>query len=244
MHESSDWFKVWFDSPYYHLLYRHRDRSEAGRFISNLVNELELPKGSKILDMGCGKGRHCIMLNELGFDVVGIDLSESNIAAASSYNRPDLQFIRHDMRVPLRGLEFDLVLNLFTSFGYFKTHSENLEVLKAANSVLKSGGRFVLDFLNSTKALQELVPHETKEIEKTHFDIRRSVEDGIIVKRIEVNHNPEVRFEERVQALLLDDLLQLFEQAGLKPLATYGSYDFKPFDEETSGRLIIIAEKE
>ncbi len=194
--------------------------------------------------MGCGKGRHCIMLNELGFDVVGIDLSESNITAASAYSRHDLQFIRQDMRVPLHGLEFDLVLNLFTSFGYFKSHSENLEVLKAAHSVLKPGGRFVLDFLNRTKALNELVPHEIKELEKNHFDIRRSEEDGIIVKRIEVNHNPELRFEERVQALGLQSLLHLFKQAGLKNIATYGSYDFKPFDEMASSRLIIIAEKE
>lgn len=243
MQKSSDWFKVWFDSPYYHVLYRHRDRSEAGNFISNLINELALPKGSKILDMGCGKGRHCIMLNALGFDVVGIDLSESNIAAAIAYSRPDLQFIRQDMRIPLHRLEFDLVLNLFTSFGYFKSHAENLDVLKAAHSVLKPGGRFVLDFLNSTKALKELVRHETKELENIHFNIRRTKEDGIIVKRIEVNHNPKLQFEERVQALSLQDLLRLFEQAGLKPLATYGSYDFKPFDEETSSRLIVIAEK-
>lgn len=183
------------------------------------------------------------MLNALGFDVVGIDLSESNIAAAIAYSRPDLQFIRQDMRIPLHRLEFDLVLNLFTSFGYFKSHAENLDVLKAAHSVLKPGGRFVLDFLNSTKALKELVRHETKELENIHFNIRRTKEDGIIVKRIEVNHNPKLQFEERVQALSLQDLLRLFEQAGLKPLATYGSYDFKPFDEETSSRLIVIAEK-
>jgi len=243
MQNNATWFKIWFDSPYYHKLYKHRDHSEAGQFVSNLVQELKLAEGRRILDMGCGKGRHCIFLNELGFDVVGIDLSGSNIAAANNYASNDLHFIQHDMRQPLKGLEFDLVLNLFTSFGYFESASDNLSVLEAAVKMLAERGRFVLDFLNAPKVVRELNPAETRNVEGTKFEIRKSIEDGIIVKRIQINDNPELQFEERVQALDREKLFDLFEEAGLAPIATYGSYHFEPFDETHSDRLIIIAEK-
>lgn len=243
MQKSSPWFKVWFDSPYYHLLYKHRDRSEAGRFIAHLTRELNLVPGSRILDMGCGQGRHCILLNELGFDVTGIDLSLSNIEAANHFSRKDLNFLQHDMRVPLEGLEFDVVVNLFTSFGYFKNAEENLQVLQAAHTVLKPGGLFVLDFLNATKALADIVPKQNKIIENTRFDIEKLVEDGIIIKRITINNDPELVFEERVQALTKNALLELLKRAGLEPQSTYGSYDFGPYLEQSSDRLIIIATK-
>lgn len=243
MQKSATWFKVWFDSPYYHLLYKHRDRSEAGRFIAHLTDELQLAAGSRILDMGCGKGRHCIMLNELGFDVTGIDLSAANIEAAKHFSRKDLNFLQHDMRVPLKGLEFDVVVNLFTSFGYFKSTEENLQVLQSAHAVLKPGGLFVLDFLNAPKAIADIVAKETKTIENTRFDIEKLVENGIIVKRIQVNNNPELVFEERVQALTQPELMNLLQRAGLEPRNTYGSYDFQVFNEQTSDRLIVIAAK-
>lgn len=241
MQNNAQWYKVWFDSPYYHKLYKHRDRSEAGQFLANLMGELKLSKGSNVLDMGCGKGRHCILLNELGFDVVGIDLSSANIEAAKQYDRRDLHFMQHDMRQPLDGLHFDLILNLFTSFGYFDKAADNLQVLQSAASMLSDKGRFVLDFLNAPKAVRELVPHETREVEGTRFDIHRKVENGIIVKEIQVNERPELKFEERVQALGRNELFEMFRQANLEPEAIYGSYDFKPFDPETSDRLIIIA---
>ncbi len=239
----SSWFKHWFDSPYYHILYKHRDRSEAGRFVHNLMGVLKLPAGKKVLDLGCGKGRHCIMLNELGYDVVGIDLSAANIAAASEYSRPDLQFVQHDMRDPLRGLHFDLILNLFTSFGYFRDAIDNLKVLQAAHSMLLPEGKFVLDFMNTDKAVRELVAKETKVIDNYHFEITRSVESGEIVKRIHINNDPDLQFEERVQAFNKAALFSMFEAANLIPESVYGSYQFEPFDPNHSDRLIITSRK-
>ena len=72
----------WFDSDYYHILYSNRDLKEAEHFIKNLVNHLKIKKGSKILDLACGKGRHSIYLNKKGFDVTGYDNSEKSIKKA------------------------------------------------------------------------------------------------------------------------------------------------------------------
>ena len=100
------WFKNWFNTPYYHILYKDRDFVEAEQFISLLVKHLELKKGAKIIDLACGKGRHSIYLQHLGFDVLGLDLSEESIhhnklLAENSGIRSLINFEVHDMRNPI-----------------------------------------------------------------------------------------------------------------------------------------------
>ena len=67
------WFQSWFDTSYYHTLYKHRDDKEAQMFMKNLVRHLEIDSDQHILDLACGKGRHSIFLNQLGFNVTGVD---------------------------------------------------------------------------------------------------------------------------------------------------------------------------
>jgi 2-polyprenyl-3-methyl-5-hydroxy-6-metoxy-1,4-benzoquinol methylase len=76
------WFKDWFNSHYYHLLYQHRDEEEALSFIQRLILHLHPSPGAKMLDVACGKGRHSKALADNGFDVTGIDLSEESIIEA------------------------------------------------------------------------------------------------------------------------------------------------------------------
>ena len=85
MQAKKDWFHKWFNTPYYHLLYRDRDDSEAELFMMNLTQFLGLKKDDTILDLPCGKGRHAIFLNSLGFDVTGADLSENSIEYAKQF---------------------------------------------------------------------------------------------------------------------------------------------------------------
>ena len=73
--ETNNWFSSWFDSPYYHILYKERNFREAQIFIDNLTFYLNMDEGSKVLDLACGKGRHSIYLNQLGYDVLGVDLT-------------------------------------------------------------------------------------------------------------------------------------------------------------------------
>src|SRR5436190_18774056 len=92
------WFKDWFNSPYYHQLYFNRDEHEASAFINKLIDHLQPPVGSKMLDVACGKGRHSLQLATKGFDVTGIDLSEDSIREALQYESETLHFYQHDMR--------------------------------------------------------------------------------------------------------------------------------------------------
>ena len=132
------WYENWFDSKYYHILYKNRDTSEANYFIKNLINKLSLEKNNRILDVACGKGRHSIFLNSLGFQVTGIDLSSESINFCKKFENDSLSFHKFDMRNCLKEDYFNLSLNLFTSIGYFDDEKDNFSVIKSmADSVKK-----------------------------------------------------------------------------------------------------------
>lgn len=95
------WYASWFDTPYYHILYKDRDYDEAQLFIDNLTHYLNIAEDATILDVACGKGRHAIYLNSLGYDVVGTDLSSNSIEEAKAFENEKLHFEVHDMREPL-----------------------------------------------------------------------------------------------------------------------------------------------
>ena len=143
-----NWYTSWFDSPYYHILYKNRDDKEAGLFMKNLTSFLKLSSSSTILDLACGKGRHSKYLNQLGYQVTGVDLSPQSIAYAKKFENENLFFDEHDMSKPYPK-QFDAVFNLFTSFGYFEDEEDNLKTIKSIKSELNPKGFGVIDFLNS-----------------------------------------------------------------------------------------------
>ncbi|MFB6259050.1 MAG: methyltransferase domain-containing protein [Flavobacteriales bacterium] len=241
-----DWYESWFDSPYYHILYKDRDEDEAAFFVDQLANRLKARKGDRILDLACGKGRHAVQLHRKGFDVTGVDLSQNSIEQAKAHEAPGLRFDVHDMRhVYDREEKFDKVLNLFSSFGYFRSEGENYRVIKAASEQLNPGGELVIDFMNAQKAVQELVPHEVKTVEGIEFHIDRYVEYGILVKRIAFyDEGKGHEFKEKLRILFDNDLQVMLERAGMKVIDRFGDYALEPFDRRSSERLIIVARKE
>lgn len=236
-----EWFEDWFDTGYYHLLYQNRDEQEAERFIQNLLDHLNLPSGSKLLDLACGKGRHAKYLSEFGHNVLGVDLSPNSISLANKWSNERLRFQTHDMREVLKDEHFDAVFNLFTSFGYFDHESENKRVCDSISVMLKPGATVLIDFMNASKVIQNLVPSESKIIDGITFQIRRTYDGNHIFKYIDVTENNQVsHFMERVQALKLSDFRSLLADK-FEIVNTFGSYDLSPFDEATSDRLILQA---
>ena len=238
--DTENWYTSWFDTPYYHILYKNRDYKEAADFMKNLTSFLKLPKGSEILDLACGKGRHAKYLYDLGFNVTGVDLSPKSIAFAKQFENSSLHFEEHDMCTPYPK-KFDAVFNLFTSFGYFENEEDNLRTIKAIKSELKSNGFAVIDFLNAEYVKRNLVPSETKTIDGITFHINRSIIDGYIIKNIHFQYNKEnFNFQERVKAITLSEFKECFKQAGVKLLICFGDYQLTEYNEETSERLILI----
>ncbi|MFD1061954.1 SAM-dependent methyltransferase [Winogradskyella litorisediminis] len=234
------WYASWFDTPYYHILYKDRDYSEAQRFMDNLTDYLNLPEQAKILDLACGKGRHSIYLNKLGYDVTGVDLSEQSITHAKKFENNTLKFDVHDMTKPYPK-QFDAVFNLFTSFGYFETEECNLHTIKSIKAELNEFGFGVIDFMNSEYVIENLVAEDTKSVDGIDFLQQRRVEDGFIIKDISFTIDGEdFKFQERVRAFSLKDFEALFKKAGVYLLDVFGDYKLNKFHQKTSERLIMI----
>ena len=238
--KSENWFTTWFDSPYYHILYKNRNEVEAQGFMDNITHYLNMPENGTILDLACGKGRHSIYLNKLGYQVTGVDLSENSIAIANQSSNATLQFKTHDMREQLNET-FDGVFNLFTSFGYFDTHEDNIKTLKAIKESINEYGFGVIDFFNTDYIIENLVAEETKEIDGITFNIKRTVENNKIIKEIRFSDNGETYFfTEKVAAFTLTDFEAMMEEAGIYLLEIFGDYKLRKFYKTQSERLIMI----
>ena len=242
----AEWFASWFDSPHYHRLYAHRGVAEAAGFIDALIARLRPRTESRMLDLGCGTGRHARRLALQGFDVTGLDLSESSIAVAQQAAGRHLRFRRQDMRAPFGRQAYDYVFNFFTSFGYFQSPRDHEAVARNMAAALKDGGRLVLDYLNVRYADAHLTPREDLVIDGVDVRVTRAVEGGFFVKRIDVDDaatGSPVQYEERVARFTLADFDRLFGSHGLAIEDVYGSYDLGPYDVCTSPRLILVARK-
>ncbi|WP_296637093.1 class I SAM-dependent methyltransferase [Polaribacter sp.] len=239
--ETKDWFTDWFNTPYYHILYKNRNDADAQIFMKNMMSFLNISKDAHLLDLPCGKGRHSHYLNSLGYQVTGLDLSENSIKEAKKNNYERLDFKVHDMRLPFNK-KYDAIFNLFTSFGYFDDDAVDISILQNIKNGLKKRGVFVFDFLNVEMVKKNLVHNETKVVDGISFYITRNIKDGFIIKNIQfVDNNKEHSFTERVKYLEEKQLKMYFNKVGLKIQHTFGDYHLNDFDSETSNRLIFVA---
>lgn len=267
MKENSEqkWFESWFDSPYYHLLYDNRNEEEATSFIGELdlvMRELFLPKESpyKILDLACGKGRHSIALHDLGYHVSAVDLSENSIAEASKNTTEGLLFKIADMRNLDFNSEFDAVLNIFTSFGYFDSDEEHNQVIKGAYRALSEGGIFILDYINPNwiNALFNASPLQKQIVEKNNvtFELTKKIvtnhlSQNHIIKTIHIsddnNDIQPMQYEERVRLFSENQLCELFlnNQFHIKSILGLEGKKLVNFSaiKEVSERIIFVCTK-
>lgn len=241
---SQAWFEEWFNTRYYFLLYRNRNDSEARAFLELLVRHLQIPEGTKVLDMACGKGRHSRVLAQLGMKVCGIDLSPNSIEQASVYAGPSLEFHVHDMRIPFAQEQFDVAVNLFTSFGYTDREEDDLSTLHAAITALKPGGLFIQDYLNAGPVLKLLPETASVHREGILFHTHKYLQMPFIVKEIKVTDAEERHdYREQVKVYSAEKLKELHQKAGFTVEAVFGNMELEPYSEVSSPRIIIISRK-
>ena len=240
------WYKEWFSSPFYHKLYFERDEKEAATFIFKLIDHLKPAEGSYTLDIACGRGRHSRILAEHKFFVTGIDISFASIAFATKFEKENLEFYQHDMRLPFRVNYFNYAFNFFTSFGYFKTRREHDDAIRTIANGLKPGGIFVIDYLNTHYAEDHLAHNEIKKIGGTTYEIHRWHDDAHFYKKMIIS-DPSIpqplEHTERVCKFSFGDFNDMLSYQGLQVQEAFGDYDLGNYDIRTKSRLIIIAKK-
>jgi len=247
MQTPGNWFQEWFNSPYYHKLYLDRDDKEAAEFIERLINYLQPPQNSLMIDIGCGRGRHAKILASKEFDVTGIDIAPDNIEYALASENDHLHFYQHDMRMPFWINYFDYAFNFFTSFGYFKTEREHNNAIRSISQSLKHNGIFVLDYLNVQFADNHLVNESIKQIEGTTFHLTKWFDENNFYKKIIIEDEGlpnNLEFTEKVARFTLTDFEKMFADQGFKILEVFGDYQLNKYDEKKSPRLLMVAKKE
>lgn len=240
----NEWYKGWFDSPYYHKLYFNRDEKEAQAFIRRLLQHLQPQPGSRMLDVGCGRGRHARFLAAQGFDVTGIDLSFNSIADAKAFETGNLHFYQHDMRLPAWINYFDYVFNFFTSFGYFATRREHDDAIRTMAQSLRPGGRLLIDYLNVHYAEEHLVHNEVKEVDGTRYEIHRWHNATHFYKRILVqdeNLPHPIDYTEKVAKFSLGDFTDMLSFQKMQVENVFGDYQLNGYDVNKTPRLILLA---
>ncbi len=241
--------KPWFESffgPDYLKQYEHTTTSQE---VDSLEKILHLRKGSRILDLACGAGRHSIELASRGYDVLGYDLSETLLKAARAEARKasvKAKFIHGEMReLPYRG-EFDAAINMFTSFGYFDSTEEDRKVLVGVSRALRARGKFVMERFNRD-ALATVLPSQSWRVrpdgsvtlQEDSFDV---LLDRYETRQVVIDRAGTREHRGSVRAYTFPELREMFEGAGLFVHRVLGGLDLSQYAPR-SRRMVLLAVK-
>lgn len=246
--DNKEWYIEAFQE-WYSIVYYHRDDKEAQEQVEFACSELGLTRKSRVLDLCCGYGRHLKFLSERLSFVVGLDLSLYLLREAQGNNSMhNTCFLRGDVRyLPFCSQSFNAVLNLFTSFGYFEEHNDNLKQLEQISIILKKKGLLLFDYFNPL-LVQKIKNIETEKIYKSYIIKENRCYDEtnkILKKHICIYSNDlqlKKSYTENVKVYNLNELFEMFLSCHLTVKKIYGSYKKESYNSE-SPRLIIIGEK-
>jgi len=241
----TNWYENWFGNEYL-TVYAHRDENEARQLLQLILTYINLDKNAKIIDLCCGQGRHAFLFAQEGFEVYGFDLSKTLLQVAKYKNDQSNNtfFIQADMRYIPAMHSFDLLLNLFTSFGYFETDIENKTVFQQFHQVLNTGGYFVFDYFHTPYILANLERYQSEQIGDLTIEQERFIKGSRVQKIIRLNRQgKQSTFYESVKMYKPDQILKMMEETSLSVRYIFGDYKGSPLRED-SERIIIIGQKE
>lgn len=250
MTTSASWYEEWFNSEYYLKLYSHRNDVEAEACIDIIQRATQFHPSPeekyRVLDIACGPGRHAISLAKRGFSVTAVDISTTLLRHAHATAQKEgaqVRFLQLDMRSMDFHEEFDLAVQLFSSFGYFKTVDEDFAVLRGARRALRNVGYYAIDLINPQVLARTIVPKSTRLVDgNVRITEERRIVDDRVEKLITIPADGEkLRFHESVRLYKPEHIERLLREAGFLPTHWYGDYAGLPFDRERSRRMIIVS---
>lgn len=255
-----DWWKTLFDQKYLDTYLADFTPEKTSQEVDFVVKAATLTSQDRILDLACGHGRHSVELAKRGFTVVGLDYSELFIEKAKADAKEagvNVEFVRGDMKQLLFSGEFDVVLMLFTAFGYFDRKT-NQKVLEEVNGSLKPEGRFLIDVISGEAVIQRFHKDGVKEIGTNLLKISRTAEmSGKMVDEIEwydseeqlihnhrewVDNNEKKQYEYHLRVYTVPQYKAMLSKAGFAFKELWGDFQGNPHNTDNI-RTIILAEK-
>lgn len=241
-----DWTPGYFGSTY--LKAYHQDPLTKAQ-VDGIERLLGLTPGTRVLDLCCGYGRHSLEITRRGYEVVGFDLSSTLLERARREAAREglrVRFVQGDMRALPFTSEFDVVVNLFTSFGYFDDRADDLKALRGAARALRPGGRLLMDLLNKEWLVRHFEPRFWDEtpagavLNDLVFDFPtgRLRNTRILIPA----RGPRRRLVSSIRIYTLAEIVHLLREAGLAFATAYGGFSGEAYGMDTF-RMIVIAEK-
>lgn len=191
-------------AKYYDIFYKDKDYVKEAYFINNLIKKYDQNYNS-ILDLGCGTGKHDLILQKEGYKITGVDNSKEMLKIAkANLKNADINYIEGDIRNINLNKKFDVIISLFHVFSYLISNEDLDSASSAVEKHLKENGIFVFDCWYGPKVLRELPEARIKKIKDDKYEIFRLVEPPInlnenkvtVSYNIIVCNNLESKFEE------------------------------------------------
>jgi SAM-dependent methyltransferase len=242
-----EWWTDFFDADYLRV-YKERARAAATE-VEFVRKQLRLRRGQRVLDVCCGYGRHSIPLAKAGLVVTGFDYTQFFLDKArrdARKHKVKVDWVRGDVRSMSFDPEFDAAINMFTSFGFFKTDEENFQVIARSAAALKRGGRFLLDTINRDHIVRDFKPRRWEEVGRGMMTehSRMDWQTGILhnTRTLILPGRPKRRQEFTIRLYTLAELVSQFERAGLRVERVFGGFDGSAYSPD-SVRMILIGQK-
>jgi SAM-dependent methyltransferase len=248
-----EWWETFFDEDYLRIAGQMFTEERNTMQAAELWSMLDLSPGCRVLDAPCGWGRLSRPLALLGAMVLGVDQSETLLAAAES-QRGDLpserlRYLRHDLRTPLPESDFDVACNIFTSFGY-GTEGDDLALFRSLRGAVRRGGRVVVEtnhrdllcaFLARGGKHSLRMADGTLFLDEPKFDPIAGV---VTLNWYWSGPNGSGEKHARWRCYTPTEIVRLLEHAGLRVIGTYKGLSktrYAADGPEVGGRLGIIA---
>jgi len=231
----------------YYQIYKETIKT-AKKEADFIERALMLPKKAKILDLGCGFGRHAIELAKKGFDVTAVDISSDllNIAKRNAKKADvKVRFYREDIRKMDFRNRFDAVIMMLNTFGLLSDEG-NEKVIKNISRALKGGGKVLIDLRNPERLKKGDLYGKVERVGKlkVYTEINRCPSTKrVLIRRYFYEGNEKKEYVVVVRLYNRSELKRLFSKNGLKVLKFYGDFNEGEYNRESSPRLIVIGEK-
>ncbi len=223
-----------------------RDTQEEANFIQGVTSRM-----GRVLDLCCGTGRHSIILRKRGRNIIGMDLSKNLLAIAKHRMKQSgvkFPLVRADMRhFPFKREIFSAIINMFTSFGYLPSESEDAKSFLEINRTLKKNGRFLLDLANRDHIVKNFRDKDWAEFEPYYMLEKRSLDlkNSKLTSQWTLVQKSDGKIKSILHEVRLYTLAQiekLLNEARLILREVYGGYEKQEFSLDSS-RMIVLAER-